>query len=126
MAEVGIGSIIDANATIGFGATIGQGAKVGNGTFVGHFATIGDGAEIGFGSYVDLKVDVKQYGLVKPESAIILVNGKQKEFGTYGTFEVFGIKSILSVIRDVFVGSYFWLDNGTDYDSFIYDFFKSI
>ena len=126
MAEVGIGSIIDANATIGFGATIGQGAKVGNGTFVGHFATIGDGAEIGFGSYVDSNVDVKQYGLVKPESAIILVNGKQKEFGTYGTFEVFGIKSILSVIRDVFVGSYFWLNNGTDYESFIYDFFQSV
>ena len=126
MAEIGFGSIIDANATIGFGAIIGQGAKVGNGTFIGHFATIGDEAKIGSGSYVDSKIDIKPYGLVKPESAIILINGRQEEFGTYGSFEIFGIKSILQVIRDVFVGSYFWLSNGTDYETFIYDFFKSI
>ena len=126
MAEIGFGSIIDANATIGFGAIIGQDAKVGNGTFIGHFATIGDGAEIGFGSYVDSKVNIESYGLVKPESAVILVNGRQEEFGAYVPFEIFGIKSILQVIRDVFVGSYFWLSNDTDYETFIYDFFKSI
>ena len=34
MAEIGFGSIIDANATIGFGAIIGQDAKVGNGTLL--------------------------------------------------------------------------------------------
>ena len=126
MTEIGFGSIIDANATIGFGAIIGQGAKIGNGTFIGHFAKIGDGVKIESGSYVDSKVDIKSYGLVKPETAIILVNGRKEEFSTYGSFEIFGIKSVLHVIRDVFVGSYFWLSIGTDYESFIYDYFKSI
>ena len=126
MAEIGFGSIIDANATIGFGVIMGQGAKVENGSFIGHLANIGDEATIGSGSYIDSKVDIKPLQSVKPETAIILVNGRQEEFGTYGTFEVFRINSILSVIRDVFIGSYFWLSNGTDYESFIYDFFKSI
>ena len=117
-AEVGNGSIIDTNATISTATIIGNDAFIGEEAFIGHLARIHNNALIGSKAFVGEKVIVQDGR--KVESGSITYNyGYIAPLRFSGFREVFQKAEFATkVVRNLFIGSYFWLANIDEYEMF--------
>ena len=117
-AEVGNGAIIDTNSTISTATIMGNDVMIGNEAFIGHLAKIHDKVVIGSMALVGDKVIVHEGR--KVESGSITYNyGYIAPLRFSGFREVFEKAEFATkVVRNLFIGSYFWLANIDEYEMF--------